>query len=663
MFSRLAKLYDQATGGARVAADPNNPLDDFWPRTLDAAGVNLAEHWFEIAKENKEQVFYFLVGGPGGGKSHVSSRLVSELNEVSVRHGGLAHRSHLYSYGESQLLLVNDATISDDQGTSSSLATEISECLATGRSLIACVNRGILIEELAFQTDDADQAAEVLRWIAGIKASDATASITTSSSSDYLKLGLLEMPSLGKVKLCVSYVDVCSLFEKRPNIAGDLSDPGSGLEQVNMPDYRLTKLAKRAGLKTEDVSGNDLVHKAVLATLGDGSWEGADPEVNPIEANLRNLSDERLIGSLGTIIRSAEIYSGQRFTYREIWGLIARAIIGDLATQANSKDLMAKLADLQPRDGDPAIRFRNIQRLSEYRFHQSLFAVRNGKTIAESPNSNPITKLLALVDPIRDSQLGTFDPDSEGSGWVTPILDAFSSSYAAGSPLESVLAQVGKNPKDLFPISVTKFEHQLDEAFLGLMADSTMKDWERTEVVRWYSTYLSRLYAVSNGISAFRGHVGSWIQAWLAAPTIPAGLENQLLTLLRPRRSGTQDENSYIPIFESRTTSITSAVTQPKLAARLNDVKISSRRSGDSIILNLREHGQDVADLLLDFSILRDALVCTGDDVGVSDMSAVNTPRLERLRAARLTPAMMTKAAPLSILHGLQVEQVVLSDD
>jgi hypothetical protein len=81
------------------------------------------------------------------------------------------------------------------------------------------------------------------------------------------------------------------------------------------------------------------------------------------------------------------------------------------------------------------------------------------------------------------------------------------------------------------------------------------------------------------------------------------------------------------------------------------------------VILNLREHGQDVADLLLDFSILRDALVCTGDDVGVSDMSAVNTPRLERLRAARLTPAMMAKAAPLSILHGSEVEQVVVSND
>lgn len=661
MYARLAMLYDQATGGARVAVDPKHPLDDFWPRTQDAAGVSLAELWFQQARENNEQILYFLVGGPGGGKSHVSSRLVSSLTEISSHTGGLAHRSHLYEFGDSELLLVNDATISEDASTASALTKEISDCLISGKSLIACVNRGILIEEMASQATDDNQAAEVLRWISEAKVTKASALVVTMSSSEYLRFGLLELPGTGTVRLCVSFVDVCSLFEKRPNSPTDLD--GQSFLEVALPEYRLTKLAKRSNLEIEDVPGNNLMHKAALAVFGDGTWPDEHLEFNPIDSNLKNLTSERLVSALGTIVRSAEIYSGQRFTYREIWGMISRSIIGDLSTQANSRNLHALLLDLQPEESNPVSRFRKIQRLSEYRFHQSLFGVRDGKTISESPNSSPITKLLALVDPIRDSQLGTFDPESEDSGWVTPILDAFSSSYAAGSPLDSVLGQLKDKENDQFSLSITVFERQLDGAFLALMNEPSLKDGERAEFVRWYSTYLSRLYAVSNGISAFREHVAAWTQAWLAAPSIPAELEGQLLTLLRPKRSGTKDDNSYIPVFDSRTTSITSAVSQPKLAARLDDVKVSTRRSGDSVILNLREHGQDVADLLLDFSILRDALVCTGDDVGVSDMSAVNTPRLERLRAARLTPTMMSKAAPLSILHGSEVEQVVVSND
>ena len=657
---RLAKLFDQATGGARVAADPNNRLDDFWPEVDDAAGVSIATEWFSKSVSDGNQALYFLVGGPGGGKSHVAARLVSDYPEIGKQSGKLAHRSHLYSVGQNELLLINDATIIDSAGASTSLGDELGNCLELGRSMIACVNRGILVEELAESAAESALAGEILTWISEGEKSHPASTITTLAACGFVKFGLLSRAGHPDVSICVSYVDACSLFEKKPQPS--LSWEHEGGPQFKLGEYRLTKLAKRKTLEPAEVPGNNLVLQGAKAVSGDGEWPQLALEFNPIESNLSNLCDERIVSSLGTIMRAAEIYSGQRFTYREIWGALSKAVIGDLSTQTNSSDLATHLLAMQPDGFSSLDRFRKMQKLAEYRYHQALFAAKDGKTINDQPSSNPVSRLLSFVDPIRDSQLGKFDANDEQSGWVTPILDAFSSSYGSDSPLESVLSQVSKNPEDVFPHAVTVFDRQLDLAYLELIADPFIKDQAKGDFVRWYSTYLTRLYAVANGISAFRDQIATWIQTWLSAPAIPGELERQMLTLLRPKLAGSQEESSYIPIFDSRTSSITSRLMAPKLAARLNDVKITTMKTGDAIILTLREHGVEVADLLLDFSILRDALVCTGDDVGVSDVSAVNTPRLERLRAARLTPQMMSQDAPISIVHGLEVEQVVVAN-
>ncbi len=166
LLNRLAKLYDRATGGASVAADPNNPLDQFWPRAADAAGVDLAVEWLEDAKGRNEQVLFFLVGGPGGGKSHVSSHLVSGLQEIEPKQTGLARRSHLYAFAKHTLLLVNDATIEEKDSSHTNLGLEIQVCLDEGRSLIACVNRGILVEELSKLSNNPQSPSfSVLEWL------------------------------------------------------------------------------------------------------------------------------------------------------------------------------------------------------------------------------------------------------------------------------------------------------------------------------------------------------------------------------------------------------------------------------------------------------------------------------------------------------------------
>jgi hypothetical protein len=169
------------------------------------------------------------------------------------------------------------------------------------------------------------------------------------------------------------------------------------------------------------------------------------------------------------------------------------------------------------------------------------------------------------------------------------------------------------------------------------------------------------MYAVANGICAFREQIASWITIWSTAPAMPFEHEKLFMSLLRPRRTGSDDDSSYIPLFDSRTISITAPTAEPRLSARLSDLKTSTRRDGDSLILTLQEHGVDVADIRLDFALLRDALACTSEHIGVTDVSDNNAPRLERLRAGRLTPSMLSIKSPLSIVAGETVTEVVVA--
>lgn len=659
MFKRIAKLYERATGGSNIAADPNHPLDSFWPSSKDAVGIEIAEGWFRKRIDEKSQTLLFLVGGPGGGKSHVAARLVTGLTELDPTDGELARRSHLYKLADNELLLINDATIEESGEDENGLRFEIEESLQSGRSIIACVNRGILVEELAHEVQGRSLTMALMHWLDGSEVPSDDQTIETLESSDYLKLGRVQTSSGVSFEICVVFVDACSLFEKAPHT--HFSSKLNNTYSLEMDEYRLTSLGKRSKLELSDLAGAQLISGAIAALVSDGS-EGFPEDIvcNPLSSNLKNLSNEKIVRSLSTVMRSGEIATGHRFTYREVWGAIARCVLGDLSRTNASSELELALRQMQPKSGNPAARFRDFQRLGDLRFHQSIFGTMDDSLVGSPHPTNPVLRIMSAVDPIRDSQPGYFDSRDDSSGWVTPLLDAFTGSLAAGSPLHSIMNQLSESKEDLFPDSVTSFEWQIDTAFTELMADSSVKAKDRQRAIRWYSTYLSRLYAVSNGVSAFREQVATWIQIWSTAPSLPIDIEKKFMTMLRPRRPDSSDESSYIPLFDSQTVTITNETNFPRLSARLSDLKAVTRRSGDSIILTLKEQGASVSDILLDFALLRDALVCTSNELGVSDVSSATAPRLERMRAARLTPAMLETKAPISILFGKSTTEVVI---
>ncbi|GAA3404671.1 hypothetical protein GCM10011577_39730 [Pseudarthrobacter polychromogenes] len=272
--------------------------------------------------------------------------------------------------------------------------------------------------------------------------------------------------------------------------------------------------------------------------------------------------------------------------------------------------------------------------LSALRFNQSIFGAGERTSAQEGSMRDPVLKLLVPADPVRDAIPGSH-PDAPDEGWATPISDAFAVHASDGTPLQSLIDSAqGNSP---FHAVVTDFDRRLDEAF-GRLLRSQITEEKRLEATGWYGAYLTRLYAVAHGISAFRREVDMLIRTWVQSPHLPDDLKSPLRTLIRPKRNPAGYGSSLLPLFDSRTEPITGRTTTPKLAVRVKEPELSTDRQGqgDQILLVIATDGTTMSRVSLDFPLIREAMACVDDHVGLTDLVDVTAPRLERIRASRL---------------------------
>jgi hypothetical protein len=656
VFTELSKLFERSIGGSDVAASPTKTASSFWPEGNSPVGVDEAVRWFKASSDQSKPVFLFLVGAPGGGKSHISRKLVEDYEEINPKRSKIAHRSHVYQAGALEVLLVNDATIKSAQAQES-LTSEISDCIDNHRALIACVNRGVLVEETASAEESEERT--LLNWISNPDKRLDSESLTVISVSPYLAHALLVKKEI-QIEICVVYVDACSLLERAPRVTLEVSEGGKA--SFNCEEYRLEPLSKRSEAELNSIAGLALIREmaSTLAADPDTGW-GKNLEFNPLAANIENLSQDTLVTSLGTVLRSAELVNNKKFSYRELWGLISRLFIGNSPLYVNASGLEVFFQNLQPKNDSPAEIFEALQNLAAYRFHQSMFGVVNVEIFPRVENLDIVSSALAKVDPVIDAMPGTHSAAEPASGWVDFVYDAFAGSENATSPLKALTVLAESNPGDQFPRSITEFDRQLDEAFSNLLSTKDFTESQYSKNVRWYATYLTRMYATSNGISAFRDSVATWVELWTVAPALPSAIEKRFLTLLRPKLSEDSSAESLIPLFDSRTTPFNALPLQPKLAIQLDDIRIQSARNGDSLFLKLSEKSSQVAEILVDFALIRSALVCAEEHLGVSDLTLLTQPRLERLRAARLAPELLEEQRTLKLLTNSQIQEVVIA--
>ncbi|MDF9276253.1 hypothetical protein P4U43_00425 [Arthrobacter sp. EH-1B-1] len=642
-WDTLGELWDRTTGGSDVAAKPASEVQSSLPVAPRPAGVEEACAWFKdgLTRDSNPR-FLFLVGGPGAGKSHATSDIVSGLEPINHPQDGLAHRSYRYKAGSRELLLINDATIGSSEHRRNPLTKEIDACERDSRHLVACVNRGILIDESApisrTPTFEYTAGQALVRWLAGDAPSQSNWNVRTDCDEPYLRAGhLFDGPDI-VASVLVVFVDVCSLLERRPKV--NLVPNDEGMTVFKAEPYFIADFAKRTSLDLP-TPASDLFSQ-VTELVSHGLLDDSDSLIDPVRANIESLRSSRIRAGIMTVVRGAELSSGQRMTFREIWGMVTRCVLGDAPDQVARDDLRHLIQRLQPTENDSVLRFKDLQVLAGLRFSQAIFGGRNPGTASFDPLGNPITKLTHFVDPMRDAIPGRFDQSWE-SGWATPLADSFAGPVTNGSPLESLENDL--DGQDPFSDILTQFDRTLDGAFVDAMRSPKIGDKDRYAFISWYGGYLGRLYGVANGIPAFRPQVAAWTQAWYLSPNLPDELGFGLRTLLRPkRRPGDIESASLIPILASRTDPIVGVQSEPKLALKTGDVEMKTFRNSEALFLILSEQGKEISRMPLDFPLVREALACGQEHAGVTEMTDVTSPRLERFRAARLIPNQLNHA-------------------
>jgi hypothetical protein len=653
-WDSIGGLWDRATGGGGVASRPNASVGD-WPTAARPPAVSEAVRWFDHQLfEDGAPKFLFLVGGPGAGKSHASASLVSKLTEIGARPSSLAYRTYRYSAGKRDLVLINDATIGSEVHESGALVGDIGDTVAENSHLLACINRGVLVEEIS-KTGGAGSSQwpgdAVVNWLHAQDPPRSTSSngwgVETDVSKSYLRAGRLFEGDKLRAQLLVVFVDVCSLLERTPRVRIEQID--SGEFSIDADDYAVEKFPSRRDFAADETPAASLFTE-VLATIGHLPEEGRASEFDPVTANLESLASSKVRNGVLSVLRAAEIATSQRLTYREVWGAIARCIVGDATDRVNADQMRAHVQALQPQSSHVIERFREVQLVANLRFSQAIVGADTTGRAEVQAIRNPVTRLTEVVDPVRDAVPGIFDELGD-SGWATPIADAFAGHVDSGSPLAQIIDGLGE--KDAFNAAVTDFDRQVDFAFAAATQHVELKDAERYSFIAWYGGYLMRLYAISKGIPAFRREISAWTLAWYMSPTLPGDLEEQLHTLLKPPRFPEKGKfSSLIPVFESRTNPVVGEAPAPKIALRAGSVEMKTRTASDSLFLYLEESNRHIPPIVLDFPLMREALACDSGHSGITEVSDVTSPRLERFRAARLVPGGRLDTDSYRVVHG-----------
>lgn len=654
VWSGFAPLWLRATGGPDVAAKPDHETVDYFPDGPQPAGISYAVQWFKDGVSGDTQIphLLFLAGGPGGGKSHISSSIVADFESTPREEDGLAHRIYDFKSNGRTVKLINDASIVKpgfEGGVS--LIEDLDQIVHKAEHAIICVNRGILVEELAKHHLIPNVGNLILRWIHGANVQNQEDfggySLEFSGNWSYLATASLIKDGNVAAYICVTYIDVCSLFEKVPVS----TDPET--QRVANLEYKVMSSGERQskGFETPAVTLLSEVTEKLNSTLSAGSRWACDP----FFANLESLSQPAIANEVMSVVRAAEVISGERMSYRQVWGLIARLFMGEATNQMSPDSLDSFLRGLQPTEHETKFQsYAKLRELARYRFSESLFISQNDAISGgfRSPD-DPVTRITSTADPLKDSSIGV--DETERNNWSSLILDAFSG-VEFDSPLSYVLSVTSS---ENFKSVVTTFDWSLDEAFKSAFLSSETSGEEKVHMAQWYCAYLHRLFALSNGVPAHIEEVTIWNDLWKFSNQEGTGnfpssqISESFRTLIRPSRAiDGGDNSSYISLWDTRTSPILGFQKTPKLAVKIDDLSMSTRKLGEAIFLILKENGIVVDEILIDFQLLREAITCIKGYSGTTEYSLFTAPRLERMRSSRLRPGLLANANNLFIVEG-----------
>lgn len=595
-------LWKRSFGGQLVADSPNS--GDLLDGLSGEASPDLREalDYFVTRRDSSDcPAYLFLVGGPGAGKSSIAKTLVSHLEEVDPPHGSLAARTHKYSGKNRQQVLLNDATMSEE-GVETSLKRDIRNCLDSGSDLIACINRGVFVEELANE-DQLTECDPILEFAAG-QGDLELLDFEEITDRGTWRIGRMNL-SGKRVALIAVYLDSSSLLRSHTKL-------DAGQQITNFPAVEL------------------------LRQLFGGVFEEtmASPAPEPVQSNIKNLQNPRVFENFVKLLGSAEVASGSFFTWRTLWGIASRALFAGLPGAFPVDNPYSGLPD-----DVEELSFAQLRDFSVVRSHQSIYGAKENDESLLSGGASSQTRVFERVDPLRSSLVdvvNSVDQTFDRDGWLTTVTEAFFNVDEGVSPLRSLIRSLKSD--DPFLEYVTDFDQKLDSSFLEEL-NVTSPGAARQYLVSWYAQYLVRAYAFANG------HIGNQAVVSLLEEILEFGdipdqhdLGRRILALLRPRRyPGETDGSALLSLLDSRVSPILGDLAEPKLAIKAIDLNVSVERRGGDLVLQLNEHGKQVGEVNLDFELIHEALAWLPGFAGMTESASAVIPRMERLRATRLT--------------------------
>ncbi|WP_144436242.1 hypothetical protein [Roseibium album] len=580
----------------------------------------------------------FLVGGAGNGKSYLSARVVQDAGaeriEDNEKTDGYSQRSYNYATPSGRCLrVVNDATIPAERISKGDLIEDITFAIEGGNHLIACVNRGVLLGELReFSGREARGVNAVAHRITSLLFQAGTTQEPEVEgwsihgerqlASDHDAYSLTSIDGM-EFDVIVVYMDHLSLLEPLPivdsaqtnNEARHIALVHEGGAGFDRRDAAFEKPLRELAEKFLEENGDD--------------WPGGD--LDPVRANASMLSNEEVVDAWCRSARSAEIIGGFNFSYRDLWGLAALALVGPIGTDGldgigawvkrTKEDFQSASSSLE--------RGRALVSLASLRTHVLLYGgLRAGVPIGAQFRrtvfaQNDAFDAIIASDPLLDFSsekhellASAMGQAHDGTGAVRLFLSIDDRLKSVWSPLEEALDKV--------------------VAELANPINSGHSELARDELLPWYSQYLRRFHGLVLGRSAFVDVISELqrcMRRGLRGEGLSRGVSDALLRVFLPPTQGSSGSLARLPLMRPRVTTPATGDAHVAVEVDPRDFKLDLSVFGGRMILRIHRPGSgDYAETPLDFHLMREALSRT-DGLGFSDSLRFVEPRLERLRA------------------------------
>jgi hypothetical protein len=654
-------------------------------------GVETAVSWFvDHVLSQEEHAVLFLIGAPGNGKSYWSSKLVRQCEKhgfLNPKADQLHRRTYLYEHSGNlnSLEVINDATASD--GTAAPTTRQLASAIDKGTFLQVNINRGVFFREMAtYETEVHDRAEnasrELMRWLSEVSGRSSMSAAREISGDGFLIQCSEVQPheSIVVAKVLVDgkrdsvvvavRMDLHSILEPEPSVRNLNGRYGIG----SFSNYRISKPSSSNWDSAEfwNSTAAGKLFSGVTQKLSSMMPSGLH-ELNPIRANLDQLSQAEFVNGLLSIMRTAELGSGRHFAIRHVWAGIAISILGGPQEISDTADdivsHMEEMAKSVPEDG--LERLVHLMRMANLRTHQSIFGanvdidrlLQDSRTIqTQKPElHSDFVKVMARSDPSQDAMPGFSTREKItgirfgqlegfGEGWCSPVTDSFRGVLEnRGEDLDdSILASVKSLVAERMGTSLleTSFDIALDRSIVELLvtdqgSEPWLKPGARDAVLGWYSDYLCRLLGIHLGIGARAREVAEYVENWLEAgdDNLNSETASNLLELILPRFSESRTEEArLVGLFRPRTEAVIKPTSSPRLVALVPKVTFSARSYGDSIVLYLnQQRGLRTETLLsinLDVDLLSETHLSVRNHRGLSERTSAVTPMIERFRAS-----------------------------